>query len=224
MYTKHKWNSDKHFNFGYVMNLPKDFDATKKYPIVFFLHGVGECGEDLDHAMIHGYMKHVREEDKDYPFIFIAPQCPVGKYWAALTESLIAFVDEMTETLPVDQDRVYLTGLSMGGYGTWMLAQAYPEKWAAIAPICGGGLVWFAEAIKDLPIMTYHGDCDTTVPISESTNMLTAVNGKGGNAQIKVCYGVGHNCWDIAYEGDDLWNWMSSHIRKHPEAALERES
>ena len=213
MYTKHKWNSDKYFNFGYVQYLPKDYDETKKYPIIFFLHGAGERGEDLDVAMRHGYMKHVREQGAEYPFIFIAPQCPAQKYWGCFTESLTAFVEDMINTLAVDEDRVYLTGLSMGGTGTWMLAMACPEKWAAIAPCCGTGICWNAEMIT-MPVMVYHGDLDNVVPIDESMHMISKVNGLGGNAQIKICYGVGHNAWDDSYEGDTLWKWMLSQSRK----------
>ena len=91
MYTKHKWESDRYFNFGYVKYLPKDYNENKKYPLVFFLHGAGEWGDDLDIACRHGFMKHVREEGKEYPFIFIAPQCPFDKYWGCYTESLLAF-------------------------------------------------------------------------------------------------------------------------------------
>lgn len=213
MYTKHKWLSDKYFNFGYVMNFPKDYDPKEKYPLVIFLHGAGERGEDLDRAVVHGYMRHVREKDQDYPFIFVAPQCPDSKYWGCYTESLLAFIDFICEKYPVDLDRVYLTGLSMGGTGTWMLAMADPTRFAAIAPICGSGIIWNGGCLKDIPIMVYHGDCDTTVPIMESINMLTAVNKRGGNAQIKVLYGVAHNAWDEAYAGDELYNWLLSHKR-----------
>lgn len=213
MYTKHKWNSDKFFNFGYVCNLPKDYDPSKKYPLVIFLHGAGERGEDLDRASIHGFMKYVREQDKDYPFIYIAPQCPKEKYWGCYTESLLAFIDYIYEAYPVDQDRVYLTGLSMGGTGTWMLAMADPHRFAAIAPICGSGIVWNGEALAKLPIFVYHGDCDQAVPIMESISMLSSINKHGGKAQIKICFGVGHNVWNIAYDGDELVNWLLSHTR-----------
>ncbi len=210
MYTKHKWVQDKYFNFGYVKYLPKDYDESKKYPLVIFLHGAGERGDDLDHAMRHGYMKYVREEGKEYPFLFVAPQCPNGKYWGCYTESLLAFIDYVTETLPVDTDRVYLTGLSMGGTGTWMTAMAAPEKFAAIAPICGSGIVWNGGCLAKLPIFIYHGDCDDIVPITESIGMLRAVNKNGGKAQMKICYGVGHNAWDYAYTDDALIEWLLS--------------
>ena len=211
MYTKHKWESDRHFNFNYVKYLPKGYDETKKYPLVFFLHGAGERGEDLDVACRHGYMKHVRESGAEYPFIFVAPQCPDGKYWACYTESLLAFLDYVCESLPVDMDRVYLTGLSMGGTGTWMLAMAAPERFAAIAPICGSGIYWYGGILKNIPIMVYHGDLDETVPIHDSMEMVKSVNKRGGNAQIKILYGVGHDAWEQAYEGDALYTWLLSH-------------
>ena len=211
MYTKHKWESDRYYSFNYVKYLPKDYDETKKYPLVFFLHGAGERGEDLDVACRHGYMKHVRESGAEYPFIFVAPQCPDGKYWACYTESLLAFLDYVCESLPIDLDRVYLTGLSMGGTGTWMLAMAAPERFAAIAPICGSGIYWYGGILKDIPVMVYHGDCDETVPIHDSMEMVRSVNKRGGNAQIKVLHGVGHDAWEQAYAGDALYTWLLSH-------------
>ena len=156
-------------------------------------------------------MKHVREEGKEYPFIYVAPQCPSGKYWGCYTESLLAILDYICSTLPVDMERVYLTGLSMGGTGTFMLAMAAPERFAAIAPICGSGIVWFAEGLKDIPVMMYHGDCDSVVPVSESVTMLTKIHQCGGQAELKILYGVGHNAWDAAYGGDELVQWLLSH-------------
>ncbi len=211
MYTKHKWESDRHFNFSYVKYLPKDYDETKKYPLVFFLHGAGERGDDPEVACRHGYMKHVRERGTEYPFIFVAPQCPDGKYWGCFTESLLAFLDYICEALPVDTDRVYLTGLSMGGTGTWMLAMAAPERFAAIAPICGSGIYWNGYALTKVPVMVYHGDCDEIVPIYDSISMVKSVNRHGGDAQIKILYNFAHDAWDIAYEGDELYTWLLSH-------------
>ena len=99
----------------------------------------------------------------------------------------------------------------MGGTGTWMLAMAAPEKFAAIAPICGSGIYWFGEALVKTPIMVYHGDCDDVVPIENSMEMIKSVNKRGGNAKIKVLQGVWHNAWDAAYEGDELYTWLLSH-------------
>ena len=211
MYTKHKWDSDRYFNFSYTQYLPSCYNENEKYPLVFFLHGAGERGDDLDVACRHGFMKHVREDGADYPFIIVAPQCPNEKYWGCYTESLLAFLDDICEKLPIDMERVYLTGLSMGGTGTWMLAMAAPERFAAIAPICGSGICWYGGALKEIPIMVYHGDCDDIVPIENSIEMIKSVNQRGGNAQIKILYGVKHNAWDIAYAGDQLYTWLLSH-------------
>ena len=93
MYTKNEWKSKRYYNFKYLTYLPKDYDVNKQYPLVFFLHGAGERGNDIDAVSKHGYMKYVREEGREYPFIFISPQCPSGKYWGCFTESLLAFLD-----------------------------------------------------------------------------------------------------------------------------------
>lgn len=214
MYTKRKWESDVFHSFSYAEYLPKNFDRKQKYPLVMFLHGAGERGDDIDVAMRHGFMKHVRDEGREYPFIFVAPQCPAGKYWGCYTESLLAFLDHICETLPVDLSRVYLTGLSMGGTGTFMLAMAAPERFAAIAPVCGSGIYWFGEALSDVPVLMYHGDLDETVPIEESVEMLRAIHKRGGNAELRICYGVKHNAWERAYSGDELVNWLLSHKKK----------
>ena len=210
MYSKNKWKNDCFYNFDYLQYLPKDFSADKKYPLVLFLHGADERGDDLDLVARYGFFEHMKN-GKEYPFIGIAPQCPHGKYWGCYMESLKAFLEDICETLPVDKNMVYLTGLSMGGTGTFMFAMANPEKFAAIAPICGSGIVWYAGALQNVPVYMYHGDCDDVVPISESITMLSEINKRGGNAQLKICYGVYHNAWDYAYEGDELTNWLLSH-------------
>lgn len=208
MYTKHKWNSERYYNFKYVQYLPKNYDGTKKYPLVLYLHGTGQRGDNVEDVTKHGYMRYVREENKEFPFIIISPQCPSEKYWGCYTESLIAFLDYICEDLFVDESKIYLTGNSMGGTGTWMLAMAAPEKFAAIAPICASGICWNAEPLKEIPIYMYHGDCDEVVPIYESMTMLKNVNKIGGNAKLKICYGVGHNAWDYAYTDNELIEWM----------------
>lgn len=214
MYTKHKWKSDVYYHFNYVVNLPKDYDENQAYPLVVFLHGAGERGDDLDRVCCHGYMKHVREKGAEYPFIFVAPQCPENKYWGCYTESLLAFLEDICATLPVDRDRVYLTGLSMGGTGTWMLAMAAPERFAAIAPVCGSGIYWLGGALKNVPVLAYHGDCDEVVPVMDSVQMVKSVNRNGGHAELRILHGVGHDAWNVAYEGDELYTWLLSHTRK----------
>lgn len=214
MYTKHIWKSATHFNFPYAQYLPKNMAANEKYPLVLFLHGAGERGDDPDSAASHGFLKYVREEGREYPFICIAPQCPQAKYWGCYTESLLAFLDEIVQTLPVDPKRVYLTGLSMGGTGTWMLAMAAPEKFAALVPVCGSGIYWYGCSMTHVPIYMFHGDCDDIVPMNESVNMLFAVNSAGGNAKLEIYHGVGHNVYDYAYADDKMVNWMLEQKQK----------
>ena len=210
MYVQKQWQTDNHHPFYYVEYLPKDYDPAKEYPLVFFLHGAGERVQDPHQAMFHGYMKYVREQGKEYPFIFIAPQCIGNAYWGSYTESLSAFLDYILETYAVDRRRVYLTGLSMGGTGTWMFAMARPNTFAAIMPVCGSGIYWNVANLLKTPIYMVHGDCDTCVPISGSVEMLTSINSRGGNAKLKICYGVGHDAWNYAYTDDSLLEWMLS--------------
>jgi predicted peptidase len=210
MYVQKQWQTDSHHPFYYVEYLPKDYDPAKEYPLVFFLHGAGERVQDPHQAMFHGYMKYVREQGKEYPFIFIAPQCIGNAYWGSYTESLSAFLDFILETYAVDRRRVYLTGLSMGGTGTWMFAMARPNTFAAIMPVCGSGIYWNVANLLKTPIYMVHGDCDTCVPISGSVEMLTSINSRGGNAKLKICYGVGHDAWNYAYTDDALLEWMLS--------------
>lgn len=217
MYTKHKWESEKHFNFNYVKYLPIDYNENEKYPLVFFLHGAGERGENLDIAVNNSYMRYVRENNTEYPFIFVAPQCPAEKHWGCYMESLSAFLEFICQELSVDEDRVYLTGLSMGGTGTWEFTMANPDKFAAIAPVCGRSYTWAGcKTITHVPIMMYHGNCDEIVPISDSMKMLSSINEKGGHAELKICYGYKHNSWDVAYAGDELWKWLLSHKKSMP--------
>lgn len=210
MYTKHKFESDRYFNFNYALYLPKDFDESKKYPLVLFLHGAGERGDDLDIGCRHGYMKHVRESGAEYPFIIVAPQIPYSIIWGSCIESLLGFLDYICETLPVDKERVYATGFSMGGMGTWLVAMTDPDRFAAIAPICAPGFSWNAACLKNTPVFMYHGEFDEIISVENSRDMLNAVNGNGGNAKLIVCP-VGHNAWDYAYAGDELYTWLLSH-------------
>ena len=128
-------------------------------------------------------------------------------------------MDYICETLPVDQDRIYLTGLSMGGTGTWMLAMAAPDRFAAIAPICGSGIYWNGGTIAKIPVMVYHGDCDLAVPIENSIEMVRSINMNGGNAQIKILYGVEHNAWDYAAVDTEMIDWLYTHTlaERYPE-------
>src|SRR5262249_37880875 len=152
-----------------LLYLPDAYDSSKKeWPLLLFLHGAGESGDDLARVKRHGPPKLI-EGGKAFPFIVVSPQSS-GRGWNA--DTLNALLDDLISKYRVDKDRVYLTGLSMGGFGTWSLAATHPEKFAAIAPICGGGRPEDASKIKDIPTWVFHGAKDTTVPIARSEAMV----------------------------------------------------
>lgn len=199
---------------GYLIYLPEDYGKVEKdWPLMVFLHGFGERGSDLNKVKVHGPPKLI-EEGKDFPFIVVSPQCPDGKWWPYVTERVIALIDDIVDNYDVDEDRVYLTGLSMGGYGTWAAAGMYPDRFAAIAPICGGGISHFGYNLKNVPVWAFHGGKDPVVPVKQSREMVNAVKQAGGNANLTVYPGVGHDSWTRTYNNDKLYEWLLSHSRK----------
>ena len=190
-------------------------EEGKYYPLVIFLHGIGERGIDNElhvAANIGAYGYALPENQAKYPCYVLAPQCPEEyKYVDPKFEmSFIPLLKEFIENNAIDRNRVYITGLSMGGTGTWMFAMARPNTFAAIMPVCGSGIYWNVANLLKTPIYMVHGDCDTCVPISDSVEMLTSINSRGGNAKLKICYGVGHDAWNYAYTDDSLLEWMLS--------------
>lgn len=201
----------KTVNAEYLLFLPSDYhDSGKDYPLVLFLHGAGERGDNLDKVGIHGPPQQARE-GRDFPFILVAPQCPEDEWWN--TDTLIALLDEVEKRYRVDPDRIYVTGLSMGGYATWGLAVQQPHRFAAVLPICGGGSPSKAEVIKHLPVWVFHGDADEVVHIDESRKMVDALEAAGGNVKFTVYPGVGHDSWTRTYNNPDVYEWLLSHRR-----------
>ncbi|MDZ7331364.1 MAG: prolyl oligopeptidase family serine peptidase [candidate division KSB1 bacterium] len=203
----------KTVSLNYLLFLPKDYSSTKKsYPLILFLHGAGERGDDLSLVKVHGIPKVV-EQQPDFPFIAISPQCPSDRWWVDpwLLEALNALVDQVIDKYRVDASRVYLTGLSMGGFGTWALAMTFPEKFAAIAPICGGGMPWMAFRIKDVPVWVFHGAKDPVVPIQRSEEMVDALKKVGGNVKFTVYPDAGHDSWTETYNNPELYRWFLEH-------------
>ncbi|WP_375510152.1 prolyl oligopeptidase family serine peptidase [uncultured Nostoc sp.] len=180
-------------------------------PTILFLHGAGERGSNLDNLKRHGVAKIV-EQQPDFPFIVISPQCPRGEYWNV--DRLSALLDEVIASYPIDPDRVYLTGLSMGGYGTWHLAAAQPERFAAIAPICGGGNPQAARNLKNLPVWAFHGAKDNVVPLSESEIMVSALKARDGNVKFTVYPEANHDSWTQTYNNPELYKWFLQHGRQ----------
>ena len=189
-------------------------DKAKRLPLVLFLHGAGERGDDLQLLKKHGPPKLV-ERGKQFPFILVSPQCPKGKWWDVGV--LTALLDEIVEKHPVDEDRVYATGLSMGGFGTWMLGARTPERFAALAPICGGGDPRSAGRLKDLPIWVFHGGKDNVVPVKKSREMVEAITAAGGKqVKLTVYPEARHDSWTKTYANDEFYTWLLSQKRPQP--------
>lgn len=195
---------------SYLVYLPHDYEKSEsRWPLVLFLHGAGETGSDLNRVKAHGPPKLV-EAGKQFPFILISPQAP-ALGWRP--EALNALLDEVSEKYRVDPDRIYCTGLSMGGFGTWALAAAYPERLAAIAPICGGGDPRSASRIKHIPAWVFHGAKDNLVPLARSQEMVDALKAAGAEPKFTVYPEAGHDSWTEAYNTEDLYTWLLSQRR-----------
>jgi len=198
--------------FQYLLHLPEDYGKTdKEWPVIVFLHGMGERGDNLELVKKHGPPKIV-EDKTDFPFVVISPQCPDDRWWR--TGDLAAFLDRVLGGLSIDEDRVYLTGLSMGGFGTWQLACEHPEKFAAIAPICGGGEPALARWLKDMPVWAFHGAKDSVVPVERTTQMVEATKKYGGSPKMTIYPEANHDSWTETYENPELYSWFLSHSRK----------
>jgi predicted peptidase len=198
----------------YLLFLPQDYGTNpdKKWPLILFLHGAGERGNNLERVKKHGVPKIV-ERRPDFPFIVLSPQCPDEATWWDHHLTLKALLDEIMVKYAVDVHRIYLTGLSMGGYGTWSMAMAYPKLFAAIAPICGGGFPDFVSELKHVPVWAFHGAEDDVVKLEVSQRMVDALRACGGNVRFTVYPGVGHDSWTQTYDNPELYEWFLQHTR-----------
>ena len=205
---------------NYLLFLPKDYNKSrsKRWPMILFLHGAGERGNNIWLVGKHGPPKIVRAKP-DFPFVVVSPQCPAGQTWDK--DVVISLLDEAVKKLRIDPTRIYLTGLSMGGYGTWNTGLAYPERFAALVPICGGGDPLTlrlldrrkTEALKTLPIWAFHGAKDSTVRLVESERMVEAVKRLGGDVNLTVYPDAGHDSWTESYNNPELYDWLLKHSR-----------
>lgn len=203
---------DKSQGYNYLLYKPnQEVEEDKvKLPLLVFLHGRGERGNNLNQVKKHGPAKIV--ETKDLPFIIASPQCPRTDLWWK-PKIVAGLVDELIETHPIDPTRVYLTGLSQGGFGTWATASEYPEKFAAVAPICGGGKKEWATKYGALPIWNFHGRDDKIVPVRLSRIMVEAIKKAGGKIKHTEYPGVGHDSWTKTYRNPKLYEWFLSHSK-----------
>ncbi|MAB87927.1 MAG: phospholipase [Planctomycetes bacterium] len=212
--------------FRYRLRSPSTVEKGKRYPLVFFLHGAGERGDDNEKQMRHfPELWGKSEYAKAFDCFVLAPQCRVDKRWVEvpwgdgpslplpkepshqMRAALLAY-EATLKAYPIDEDRIYLTGLSMGGYGTWYLAARYPGRFAAVAPICGGGPEARAAAFKDVKLWAWHGDEDRAVPVSRTRRMIAAIKKAGGKPRYTELEGVKHDSWVQAYRPRAVLPWM----------------
>jgi predicted peptidase len=209
----------------YRLLKPLNYDPKEKYPLVVFLHGAGERGDDNDKQLLHGVPEFLTAENrKDYPCFLIAPQCPEGKKWVDVdwsaesevqpkepSESMrltLGLIDQMQKDYPIDAKRIYVTGLSMGGYGTWDVIARKPDLFAAAVPICGGGDETTASKIAKIPIWAFHGAKDPAVNVSRTRRMIAALKKAGGEPKYTEYPDEGHASWVPAYKDAAMMKWL----------------
>jgi predicted peptidase len=222
---------DGDYKLPYRLLKPKSIDTDQKYPLVIFLHGAGERGDDNEKQLLHGMNNFASDETRaKYPAFVIAPQCPTGEAWGGirrlakadtpagqLTPALSATLkaaEMLGKEFPIDDKRIYVTGLSMGGYGTWDAIAKRSELFAATVPICGGGDPASAIKMKNIPIWAFHGADDKTVPAERSREMIEALKAAGAEPKYTEYPGVGHNSWSQTYSDPELYVWLFAQRKK----------
>jgi predicted peptidase len=187
--------------------LPKAYDPSQRWPAILFLHGAGERGDDNALQLTVGLGPHL--DRLDPPAVVVFPQCPLGVQWNRATGLALDALDQVCAQHPIDPDRISLTGISMGGAGAWTLAADHPQRWSALAPVCG----WYDgnKEMPQIPIWIFHGDADRVIPVEHSRWMARKL---GARARYTEFAGVGHNAWDPAYGATDLVDWLVRQVRR----------
>ncbi len=200
----------------YVVFIPTSYTPERKWPAILFLHGAGERGSDNRAQIRVGIAPAIRKRVDSFGFITVMPQCVTKKWWTASSEldGALAALAKTRQEYAIDPARIHLTGLSMGGHGTWTLAVKEPKRWASIVPVCGLGDPRHARAIAHLPCWCFHGAADGVVPVLNSRDMVNALKKAGGKPRYTEYAGVGHNSWDRAYGTEELYTWMLAQRRK----------
>jgi predicted peptidase len=211
----------------YRLLKPDSYDPKKSYPLVVFLHGAGERGDDNAKQLIHGVAEFAKPENRKlYPCFLVAPQCPAGQKWSDVdwgadshkmpqepsepARLVLELIASMQKDYTVDKKRIYITGLSMGGFGTWDLIARKPDLFAAAVPVCGGGDEATATTIAKLPIWAFHGAKDRVVKPSRSVNMIDAIKNAGGHPKYTEYPNIGHDSWVRAYQDPEMMKWLFS--------------
>jgi predicted peptidase len=192
----------------YMVYVPEEYDPEQRWPLVVFLHGAGERGDDgVDQSTV-GIGPAIEENPERFPCIVVMPQCPTGVMWPAQAEHIDTVISLTLAEYSIDESRMYLTGLSMGGYGTFMYGADNVDRFAALVPICGGGRITDAAKLATVPMWVFHGEADPVVTPDKSRSMVEAIKAAGGDIRYTEYPEVGHNSWDAAYGDPELMAWM----------------
>lgn len=192
----------------YAVFVPHDFDPANTWPLIVFLHGRGERGKDGVLQTKVGLYPAVQKNPERFPCLVLMPQCPIDRMWASGFDIIDATLDRTLSEYPIDRNRIYLTGLSMGGYGAWLYGAERDGTFAALLPICGGGKVSDAPRLAKTPIWAFHGAADALVNPEASRAMVEAVKQAGGTIQYTEYPGVAHNAWDLTYSNPEVIAWL----------------
>lgn len=198
----------------YLLRFPKDFLPNQTYPVILYLHGSGTRGKSAEEVVKTAAFQETAKHE-NFPFLYVAPLCPPDTTWFDWMHELKALVAEISALPYADTDRIYLLGASMGAYGTWQLAMSIPEVFAAIVPICGGGMYWNAKRLVNVPVWAFHGGKDTCVLTEESVKMVEAVNNAGGSAKLTIYPENKHDAWTDTYSNPEVFAWLLEHTNKN---------
>jgi predicted peptidase len=199
--------------YDYLITFPDGYSATgPAVPLLLFLHGSGERGDDLELVKTWGPPRIIEAGERSFPAVVVSPQCQAGEVWNA--RGLAALVDDLCARHNIDRRRIYVTGLSMGGAGTWELAAAIPDRLAAIVPVCGDATTLIAEKIRGIPIWVFHGALDQDVPLADSAMLVERLYELGADVRFTVYADGDHLAgWQRAYASDALWQWLFAQRR-----------
>ncbi|MBE5734371.1 MAG: phospholipase [Clostridiales bacterium] len=192
----------------YKIAYPENFDKNKKYPVLFFMHGAGERGDNMDLLDIHGVFYEIKK-GREFDFICIAPQCEADLVWFDKLPFVKEFILDFIKNPFVDVSNVLLSGISMGGYMSWQLLMSLPEVFKKAVIFCGGGMYWNAGRIK-AEVWAIHGLKDATVYVEESMKMVNKILATGGKAKLTIMEEAEHNCWTVNYKKQEIYDWLLS--------------
>lgn len=201
----------------YVIQYPRGFSEGETYPVLFFFHGAGTRGTDIN-ELINNPFFELYAKHEDLPFVVVAPLCSENT-WFDMWERVKRLVLHVSSLAFVDRERICAMGASMGGYATWQLAMSMPEVFCAIVPICGGGMYWNASRLKSIPVWAFHGAQDPTVYCDESRKMVDAICRRGGSARLTIYPEAQHNSWTDTYENREVFEWLLAQRKRHGEVA-----